>query len=405
MCIKKIIFINRFFYPNISATSKMLSPLVFELSNIQELETIVICTKNKAINKKENIFEDTIKKIKVYEILQISIMKNFFIIKLLNYLFFLLVAFVMLLLISKRKDLVIVKTDPPYLSLIAMCGAKVIGFKYIVWVQDVFPEVAYNLNYFSNIYLYNKLKKIRNFSLKEAEAIVVIGNLMSSFFQKQNISLNNIHVIPNFADEDNILPIPTDKNFLIKEYGLEKKFIIGYSGNLGRAHDMEFIINIAKKLQKNTNIIFLITGGGYYFSKLKKEAHDNMLSNIIFKNYISDELLAMSLSTSNVHLISLKPTLEALIVPSKFYGICAVGKPSIIIGDINGELGTEVLRNHCGYVHDSTNTNEICESILELQKNNTKCKLFGNNARNLFINNYTKQMFVKRWTKLIKLKL
>ncbi len=405
MGVKKIIFINRFFYPNISATSKMLSPLVFELSDKQEFETIVICSSNKERNKNENIFGDSTKRTKVYQIIQINIMRKFFIIKLLNYLFFLLTAFLILVVISKREDLVIVKTDPPFLSLIAMCGAKIIGFKYIVWIQDVFPEVAYKLDYFSNIYLYNKSREIRNLSLKKAEAIVVIGSLMSNFFQKQNIPLNSIYVIPNFADENIISPISTDENFLIKEYGLEKKFIVGYSGNLGRAHDIEFIIDISKKLQKNSNIIFLITGGGYYFSKLKKEAHDSMLNNILFKNYVSDELLAMSLSTSDVHLISLKPILEALIVPSKFYGICAASKPSIIIGDIKGELGTEVLRHRCGYVHDSTNTNKICESILELEKNNLKCKFFGNNARNLFINNYTKQIFIERWFKLINLNL
>jgi colanic acid biosynthesis glycosyl transferase WcaI len=401
MSLKKIIFINRFFYPNISATSKMLSPLVFYLSNKEEYETIVICSSNKSTDNNKNISDSSIKKLQIYQILQIKLFTKILIVRIINYLFFSLITFLILLTITKRRDLVVVKTDPPFLSLIAMFASKIVGFKYIVWIQDVFPEVAYNLNYFSNKYLFNKFKNIRNLSLKKAKGIVVIGNLMSNFFQKQNIESDSIHIIPNFADENNIVPILSHKNYLIKDYGFEENFVVGYSGNLGRAHDVEFILDISKNLQKYPQIVILITGGGYHFSKLKINAQDNKLTNIIFKDYVSDKLLAMSLSVSNVHLISLKPVLEGLIVPSKFYGICAVGKPSIIIGDIKGELSTEVLNNECGYVHDKTHIKEICESIIELKNDKKKCEDFGTNARNLFLNNYTKKKFIKRWVKLI----
>jgi hypothetical protein len=54
------------------------------------------------------------------------------------------------------------------------------------------------------------------------------------------------------------------------------------------------------------------------------------------------------LAVADVHWLSLNPKLEGLIVPSKFYGIAAAGKPTIIIGDKNGEIARLVQRRGCG---------------------------------------------------------
>ncbi|MFX6876802.1 hypothetical protein ABTH39_19765, partial [Acinetobacter baumannii] len=67
-----------------------------------------------------------------------------------------------------------------------------------------------------------------------------------------------------------------------------------------------------------------------------------------FQSYQPRELLADSLAAADVHLISLLPALEGLIVPSKLYGILAAGRPTIFIGDTEGEVA-KVLREHdCG---------------------------------------------------------
>ena len=46
-----------------------------------------------------------------------------------------------------------------------------------------------------------------------------------------------------------------------------------------------------------------------------------------------------SLNVPDVHLISLLPAMESLIVPSKCYGILAAGRPVLFIGDPEGEIG------------------------------------------------------------------
>ena len=72
------------------------------------------------------------------------------------------------------------------------------------------------------------------------------------------------------------------------------------------------------------------------------------LESVRFKGYQPSALLAQSLSASDVHLVSLRPELEGLIVPSKFYGICAAGRPSIFVGDKDGEIARLISRHGCG---------------------------------------------------------
>ena len=56
------------------------------------------------------------------------------------------------------------------------------------------------------------------------------------------------------------------------------------------------------------------------------------LANVLFKPYQPKEHLKYSLTLPDVHLVSLKPALEGLIVPSKFYSAIAAGRPVIFIG-------------------------------------------------------------------------
>jgi hypothetical protein len=60
--------------------------------------------------------------------------------------------------------------------------------------------------------------------------------------------------------------------------------------------------------------------------------------------------LKYSLAAADVHWISLKPQLEGLIVPSKFYGVAAAGRAIVAITAKNGEIAQLVEQNGCGVV-------------------------------------------------------
>ncbi|MBG0799942.1 hypothetical protein IYW40_00115 [Methylocystis sp. H4A] len=57
-----------------------------------------------------------------------------------------------------------------------------------------------------------------------------------------------------------ITPLPRAGNPLRATSGLEDKFVIGYSGNLGRAHEYATLLDAAELLRDQPEIGFLFIG-------------------------------------------------------------------------------------------------------------------------------------------------
>ena len=139
-------------------------------------------------------------------------------------------------------------------------------------------------------------------------------------------------------------------NPLRREWNLADKFVLGYSGNLGRAHEFETVLAAAERLRDESRIAFLMIGGGKRFEELAAAVQARGIAGSFrFLPYQARTLLSYSLGAADAHWVSLDPRLEGLMVPSKFYGIAAAGKPIIVIGDPNGELARLVQRHDCGF--------------------------------------------------------
>lgn len=125
-----------------------------------------------------------------------------------------------------------------------------------------------------------------------------------------------------------------------------RKIVVGHSGNLGRAHDFETVLGAAERLRNESRIVFLMIGGGKHFEELAKAVKARGLENSFrFRPYQEHAMLPHSLGVADAHWVSLRPALEGLIVPSKFYAIAAAGKPMLMIGDPEGEIG-RLIRQH-----------------------------------------------------------
>ena len=181
---------------------------------------------------------------------------------------------------------------------------------------------------------------------------IVIGERMAERLARFEVPAERIRIIPNWANGALIKPFPHAANSLRQEWGLEDKFVVGYSGNLGRAHEVDTLIEAIAYLEQDRNVksarreetglkcdvVWLFIGGGALSRQLGGEIAARGLASVRFRPYQPRERLAESLSVPDVHLVSLRPELEGLIVPSKYYGIAAVGRPTIFVGDADGEI-------------------------------------------------------------------
>jgi colanic acid biosynthesis glycosyl transferase WcaI len=111
--------------------------------------------------------------------------------------------------------------------------------------------------------------------------------------------------------------------------------------------------------------------------------------------------LRWSLSVPDVHVISLRPNLEGLIVPSKFYGVAAAGRPVIHVGDPDGEIARILHREQCGWAFGIGEVAPLAQCILRLAQEPEEVETAGRQARDAFDRKYARSHALRTWRELL----
>jgi glycosyltransferase involved in cell wall biosynthesis len=253
--------------------------------------------------------------------------------------------------------------------------------------------------------VYDALRVLRNWSLRSAAMNVALGDRMAERLAALGVTSDRVSIIQNWADGVLIEPVASADNPLRREWGLDGKFVVGYSGNLGRAHEYHTLLDAITRLEGATpgssEILWLFVGGGALHGAFANELRVRGLKSVLFKPYQPRDRLAHSLSAADVHLVHLKPELEGLIVPSKFYGIAAAGRPTIFVGDRDGEIARIIRRRDLGYVVAQGDGAELAARVLALARDPDLCREIGARARQACEDEFEKRIAIDRWEALL----
>lgn len=400
----RIIFVNRYFYPDHSATSQMLSDLAFGLDADGSYQIHIVTSRQRYDDPMAQLaaFEE-VNGVRVHRVWTSRFGRRHLPGRALDYLSFYLTAFTKLVQLADNGAVVVAKTDPPLVSVIAAMAAKLRSARLVNWIQDLFPEVAGALGVsLARGPAFQLLRWLRNLSVRGASKNVAIGQSMRDRIVAEGAPNGSVEVIHNWADGRQICPVDAADNALRKEWGLAGKFVIGYSGNLGRAHEHRPILEAATRLRDHPEIAFLIIGGGINRDGFQDEVQARALTNVIFKPYQARERLAESLSVADVHLISLRPSLEGLIVPSKFYGIAAAARPAIFIGSGEGEIARLIRLHNCGTVLAEDHSDTLADQIVWYCDHPAERQQQGTNALTAFKQHYDKAIQIARFERCLR---
>lgn len=397
----RIIFINRFFYPDHSATSQLLTDLAFFLGRAGH-EVHVICSRLRYDDPRARLpARERVDGVEVHRVWSSRFGRLLLPLRLVDYASFTLAALGRLGSLVRPGDLVVVKTDPPMLS-IPVCRAMRSRQVLVVnWLQDLFPEVAAALGLpgFKGP-LTTLLTLWRNRSLERAAANVVLGARMRERLLAEGLAPGSIRVIHNWAQGETLARQAAEAPALRRQWGLENTFVAAYSGNLGRAHDYRTMLDAARLLADTPGLVFLFIGGGTLLERLRREGED--LPNLRVLPYQPRERLGASLAVADVHLVCLRPELEGLIVPSKFYGIAAVARPTLFIGDPMGEIGAILAHAGAGLAVAPGEGRRLADILLDLRDHPDQVRRMGEAARATFTRSYTRGAACRQWLALIE---
>ena len=381
----RVIFINRFFYPDHSATSQLLSDLAFYLAS-RGHEVHVVCSRQLYESPEAQLItSELVQGVQVHRVWTSRFGRSNLAGRASDYLSFYLSATIKLFLLTDSRTVVVAKTDPPLISVPASWVTHWRGAHLVNWLQDVFPEVAVELGIkVLGGRLGAWVGRLRDKSLLVANMNVVLGERMAERVRARGVDADKVRVISNWADGASIMPIPAEANSLRAKWDLKDKFVVMYSGNMGRAHEFETILGAATLLQADARFVFLFVGGGNQRGPLGSEVAHRGLTNVQFRPYQARDQLGLSLSVGDVHLISLRPELEGLIVPSKFYGVLAAGRPVVFVGAPDGEIARQVGHADCGLVVAQGDSQGLVAGLVRLADTPVICERMGSNGRRLF---------------------
>jgi glycosyltransferase involved in cell wall biosynthesis len=303
----------------------------------------------------------------------------------------------------KPGDVAVMKTDPPMLSSIVAPVARRNGARTVNWLQDVFPEIAkvYGVPGASG-FAVKALCRFRNRSLSTADAIVVIGERMAQHVRKQVPRSNSkIHVIHNWSDSNEISPIDAHENQLRRSWRLDDRFVVAYCGNLGRVHEFETILEAATLLAREDEVRFVFVGHGAQWQSVQQAAARRRLNNVVFMPHQPRPRLAEALSAADVHLCVLRPEFEGLVHPSKLYGIMASGRPTIFVGDADGESSSILANANAGITVAPGAAKELATAVMKLRDDAGLRSRLGFNARREFLRLYDRGIASRAWEQLL----
>jgi glycosyltransferase involved in cell wall biosynthesis len=396
---KRLIFLNRFFYPDHSATSQILSGLAFHLA--QAGHPVEVITSQQLYDDPEARLpaREVVKGIRIRRVATTQFGRSALLGRGIDYLSFYASMWRSLRDLVRPDDIIIAKTDPPLISILAMHVAKNRGAHLVNWLQDIYPEVAVQLGVpFLRGPINQGISYLRDRSLKAASANVAVGHRMAEQVLSRGTAPDRIHVIHNWSEDHEISPVRHRDNPLRREWGLDDKFVVGYSGNLGRAHEFNTILAASELLKDHPRIVFVCIGGGHGFGQLAQRVKERGLDQTFrFVPYQDRALLKYSLGVPDIHWISLRPELEGLVVPSKFYGIAAAGRPIIAITSKDGEIGRLVQQHSCGIVIEPGNAEALADALVCLSTNEEHVTEMGLRARAMLDAHFTRLQAFERW--------
>lgn len=397
----KVVLVSEFFYPYKTSTQKILTELAEDFVEYG-LEVDVLTTKNAYREEKQDLGKyEMYKGINIKRVFSTEGNRDSKIGRLLNYITFTTSVFFNLLF-KKNYDKILFVSNPPLVPFIGYLIKKLRGKNYIYLVHDIYPDVAEKLGVIKKGSIISKVMNYINKKIyTNAEKIIALGKDMKRVIADKGVDEEKIEIVTNWADSRVNYEKKVDKNFY-KKYRLENKFNILYTGNISKVHAIDTIVEVAKILKNEEDIMFTFVGDGNRKQDLIKIKEKEDLRNIQLENYIFGEEYNNLLNCANLFITTLQQGIEGLGVPSKTYTYMSVAKPLIAIMSENSEIGSMVNQYNLGKQFNNKEYHKIAEFILELKNSNELYNEISKNVRNKFSNEYERKKVTNKFFNIIK---
>lgn len=305
--------------------------------------------------------------------------------------------------VAKLGDIVVVMTDPPLLGIGLTPVTNALGLRLVLWLQDIYPEIATVHFGRAAALLLTPQSNRRDATWRAAAACVTLGEDMIRTVTQRGVDPARTVLIPNWAPRELHQPVVAEAVLERRRaWSVANKFVVAYSGNLGRVHEFATVIDAATRLRHQPEIEFLLIGHGARFAKVAAVARQRGLGNMRLLPPESRERLPCTLATADAHLVTLRPEYANLVYPSKLAGVLAAGRPVLFVGPSGGDIGSLIRRTNCGAVFAPGDAIGLAETLTRWQADLSLIRTMGTAARSVYEQRFTFESALNHWDALLR---
>ena len=392
---QRLLVLNQYYWPGVEATAQLLTELCEALADEFDVRVVTGVLHGHEHEPRHLVRNG----VEIVRVASTSYERSRIVARAANYVTYLTNAAVTAVR-GPRPDVVLCMTDPPVVADVALLVARRFRAPLLVISQDVFPEIAIQLKRLENPAVTMVLRYLVSLYLRRADRVVAIGETMRRRLEAKGAPHEHVRVIPNWVDTDRLRPLPK-QNEWSKGWGFDRQFVVMHSGNIGHAQDLDSLVRAATFLRDLHDLRIAIIGMGARHAELVALAERLETNAVLFLYYQPRHLLPQSLSAADVHAVGLAPGLAGYVVPSRLYGILAVGRPVIAAADAESETAQVVKRVGCGIVVPPGRPELIARAIRDAHDGRYDLEAMGARGREWVVREADRSVAVARYRKLI----
>ncbi|MFH0939738.1 MAG: glycosyltransferase family 4 protein [Planctomycetota bacterium] len=303
-----------------------------------------------------------------------------------------------------RADVVYLNTWPVFASGLFALQAAVRRLPLVVSVQDIYPEAIIEQGKLSaNSIAVAALRRIDQWVAHRATKLVTISENFAEFYRShRGVPKEKIEVVPNWMNDDVIVPGPRNGSFRQRMNIAESAFVVMYVGNVGATADIANSIEAAALISNERQIVFVIAGDGALRSMYEESVRQRGLDNIKFVYPLPQQEFCDVQAAADVMLLPMRKGGAFASVPSKLVAYMLSGRPVLAAVDSQSDTARFIRDADCGQIVSPENPTELVAAIRKFSSRRGDLEMMGLRARAYAQQHFTVRACVPKLVKIIE---
>ena len=315
--------------------------------------------------------------------------------------FWMILSWSTLVLRKKQNlpDVVVITTDPVFAVVVAAIIKRLRPQVRIAhWCWDVYPEAAVADGMFSeHSVVVRGIRRVMRIAYRSCDLVANLGSCMQNLLDTYQYTCRSVPLFL-WALHEPQAAVKAEASTRTKLYG-DAPLALLYSGNFGRAHSFEDFLGLARCLTTEARICFSVRGNRVQELRAAVRTEDH---NVTFADFASETELGNHLGAADIHLVSLRPAWTGVVVPSKFWGCLAVGRPVIFAGSRQSCIAKWILEHKVGWVLDQTSLQAVAHELKHLASSKEHLLELHAHCHKVYQQHFCKRLIMDQWDRELR---